>query len=188
MITLVRATELIGRPVVTLAGDDIAQIKDVVFAAPGGHLIGFTLAGRGRFAGPLDRALPWDRVHGAGRDAIIVSDGELPTRDELVSRADLRNRDVLGDAVLTDAGTALGTVTDVVVELGVAPQVAGYQIRTGEALPPAGRTVLIPLPEAMSVSGEAVVVAATVAQHATEDLAALGATISSYRARTGESR
>ena len=184
MTTLVRASALVGRPVVTLAGEDVAQIKDIVFDASAGHLIGFTLAGRGRFAGPLDRALPWSRVHGAGRDAVIITDGELPSRDDLVSRADLRDRDVLGDSVLTDAGTALGTVTDVIIELGVAPQVAGYQIRTGDALPPAGRTVLIPLPETMAVSGETVVVTATIAQHVTEDLAALGATISSFRARS----
>jgi len=50
-----RTSEVIGRPVVTLNGQDIAQIKDVVYSAGGGAVGGFTLAGRGLFSGPLSK-------------------------------------------------------------------------------------------------------------------------------------
>lgn len=42
-----RTSEATKRPVVTLAGEDVAQVKDVVYAAGGGAVGGFTLAGRG---------------------------------------------------------------------------------------------------------------------------------------------
>lgn len=185
MSGLVRASDLVGRPVVTLGGEDIAQIKDVVFAAPGGRILGFTLAGRGAFSGPLGQALPWSRVHGAGHDAIMIDDGALPARDDLVARAEVRDGKVLGDVVLTDTGTALGTVTDVIVELGTDPQVVGYEIHTSDALPPAGRTVLIPLPDTTAASGEAIVVPAAITDHVADELGGLGATITSLRSRPG---
>ena len=59
MSRLMRTTEIKKRPVVTMGGEDIAQIKDVVFAAAGGQVGGFTLAGRGLFAGPLSVVLAW---------------------------------------------------------------------------------------------------------------------------------
>jgi sporulation protein YlmC with PRC-barrel domain len=59
---LVRATELVKRPVVTLAGEDVAQIKDVLYDAASGAVSGFTLNGRGIFAGPLKHALPMTGV------------------------------------------------------------------------------------------------------------------------------
>jgi len=49
MSVLVRARELIGRPVVTLDGNDIAQVKDLVFDKVSGQVAGFTLNGRGPF-------------------------------------------------------------------------------------------------------------------------------------------
>src|ERR1700712_3433069 len=59
---LMRTSELAKRPVVTMAGEDVAQLKDIVYAAGGGQVGGFTLAGRGLLAGPLKQALPWASV------------------------------------------------------------------------------------------------------------------------------
>ncbi len=47
-----RTSEIAKRPVVTLGGEDVGQIKDIVYSAGGGAVGGFTLAGRGLFAGP----------------------------------------------------------------------------------------------------------------------------------------
>jgi len=63
-----RTSEIAKRPVVTMAGADVAQIKDVVFSAGGGAVSGFTLAGRGLLSGPLDRSLPWSSVAGMGAE------------------------------------------------------------------------------------------------------------------------
>ena len=86
-----RCSQITTRPVVTMAGEAVAQIKDVVYAADGGEVAGFTLAGRGIFSGHI-----------------------------------------LGAEVLTDTGTALGTVVDVIVEVGDVESrrcdVVGYEI------------------------------------------------------------
>ena len=83
-----RATEVMKRPVVTLAGEDIAEIKDVVYAGDRGEISGFTLNGRGIFAGPLKQALPWSGVHGLGRDAVMVVDEDvLEERDAVLARS-----------------------------------------------------------------------------------------------------
>jgi len=52
-----RTSEIAKRPVVTHAGDDVGQVKDVIYAAGGGEVGGFTLAGRGLCRGR--RWAPW---------------------------------------------------------------------------------------------------------------------------------
>ena len=122
MSRLMRTSEVTKRPVVTLAGEDVAQIKDVVYSAGGGAVGGFTLAGRGLFAGPLKQALSWSFGDGVGPGR-----GDDPRRGRAgADRACAGSSpplsggsggDVLGSQVLTDAGTDLGTVVDVILEV-----------------------------------------------------------------------
>ena len=73
-----RATDLLGQPVVTLGGDDLAEIRDVVYDSERGSMLGFTLNKRGWFGGRLKERLPVDAVHAIGRDAVMVaSDADL---------------------------------------------------------------------------------------------------------------
>lgn len=53
MKELLRGTDLVGLPVVTLGGDDIAEVRDVLFDGDAGQVLGFTLNKRGRLAGRL---------------------------------------------------------------------------------------------------------------------------------------
>nr|WP_284288729.1 PRC-barrel domain-containing protein [Angustibacter aerolatus] len=136
-----RTSEPAKRPVVTYAGDDVAQAKDVVYAGDGGHVSGFTLAGRGLFAGPKHEVLPWSQVAALGVDAVmVVSEAAFADASALSGDAGGEGDpgDVLGSQVLTDAGTALGTVVDVVLEVPTEPggacDVVGYEIEASEAL------------------------------------------------------
>jgi sporulation protein YlmC with PRC-barrel domain len=70
MTLLVRARDLIGRPVVTLDGDDVGQIRDIVYAESTGSVVGFTLAGRTMLSGPMRETLPWKHIHSVGRHAV----------------------------------------------------------------------------------------------------------------------
>ncbi len=180
---LLRAGDLPGRPVVTLAGDRLAQIKDVIFDRGSGDLLGFTLNNPGFFSRGRGDALPMAAVHGLGDAAVMVADGEvLVPADTVAPKGERSDSDVLADQVLTEDGKDLGTVTDVIVDpMARPPDVVGYEIETSD-----GRRVLVPLPATLSVSGQRLVVPAEVSDFLTDDLAALGPAVEALRKRLGE--
>lgn len=191
MTYLLRASEITKRPVVTFAGEDVAQVKDLVYSAGGGELGGFTLAGRGLFAGPLKSSLRWADVAGLGGDAVMIA-----SEDALVPQQDLFDRsassggsggDVIGSQVLTDAGTDLGTVVDVIVEVpddpGGRADVVGYEIESSQSLGNKGAKVLIPLPDTISASGRHLMVPASAKDFVGHDLAGFGASVLAFRAQ-----
>jgi uncharacterized protein YrrD len=186
-----RTSEITKRPVVTLAGEDVAQVKDIVYAAGGGAVGGFTLAGRGLFAGPLKQALAWSAVTALGSDAVMIADESVlePTQSLLDASAASGGTggDVLGSQVLTDTGTDLGTVVDVVLEVGDtgggACDVVGYEIEASEALGTKGTKVLIPLPDTIAASGQHLMVPASAKDFVSHDLAGFGASVAAFRAQ-----
>lgn len=196
MTRLMRTSAILKRPVVTLAGDDVAQVKDVVYAAGGGQVVGFTLAGRGLFAGPLKQGLPWSSVLALGSDAVMVRDEDAlqPVQAVLDGSASSGGSggDVLGSQVLTDAGTALGSVVDVVVEVGAGGRgqcdVVGYEVEASPALRTKGTRLLIPLPDTLAASGEHLMVPASAEKFVGDDLAGFGAAVEEFRAQLGGSR
>lgn len=188
MSVLLRSSEIIKLPVVTYGGEDIAQVKDVVYAANGGQLGGFTLNGRGLFAGPLAKALPWSVVVGMGPDAVIIAAEDVLTDiDSLLggTAASGAGGDILGSQVLTDDGTALGVVVDVVVEVGGGgasqADVVGYEIDPSDALGGGKNRLLIPLPDTLAASGEHLMVPAAARNFVTDDLAGFGAAVDDFR-------
>ncbi|MGH3883561.1 MAG: PRC-barrel domain-containing protein [Pseudonocardiaceae bacterium] len=184
---LLRARELIGRPVVTLGGELVAEIKDIVFERTGGRIAGFTLRNPGLFSRARKDSLPWGSVHGVGRDAVMVLDETvLLAATELAPRKQARRSDVLEDRVLTDNGRDLGRVVDVVLHSGTSLEVVGYEVEASEALGTAGRRVLIPLPDTVAVSGENLIVPAATTEFVSEDLAGFGAAVDAFRARLRE--
>lgn len=189
MSRLMRTSELTKRPVVTMAGEDIAQVKDIVFAAGGGAVGGFTLAGRGLFSGPSRDALPWSAVGALGADAVMVHDDTVLEPRQAVLDASAASGgsggDVLGAQVLTDAGVDLGKVVDVIVEVqderGGPCDVIGYEIEASEALGTAGTRVLIPLPDTLAASGAHLMVPAAAKDFVAQDLAGFGAAVQAFR-------
>lgn len=143
-MTLVRVRELIGRPVVTLDGDDLAQVKDVVYAEDTGSVLGFTLAGRSLLCPPMRQRLPWKHVHALGRDAIMIADRGAFTDFPVLSTGKA-SLDVLGGTV-SATGAGHGTVVDVVISIGTDADVVGFEVATGAERSPAGHRVLIPWP------------------------------------------
>ncbi|MGH3766880.1 MAG: PRC-barrel domain-containing protein [Pseudonocardiaceae bacterium] len=184
---LLRASELIGRPVVALNGELVAEIKDIVFERAGGRIAGFTLRNPGLFSRSRKDSLPWGGVHGVGRDAVMVPDETvLVAANELAPRKEVRKADVLQDRVLTDSGRDLGRVVDVVLHGGTSLDVVGYEVEASEALGTAGRRVLIPLPDTVAVSGEHLIVPAAATEFVAEDLAGFGAAVEAFRSRLRE--
>lgn len=185
MTALLLAGELTKRPVVTLGGEDVAQVKDTVFDGKAGRVAGFTLSGRGLFSGPKRRSLPWSGVHALGRDAVMITGEEVfEGRGEVVARGEAREGDVLGARVLTDDGTDLGEVVDVVIEVDAhEAKAVGYEIASTEALGRSEQRVYLSLPDTLAVSGEALVVPALAAEFVAEDLPGFAETVRAFRDR-----
>ncbi len=183
MSILLRAGELEGHPVVTLAGERVAEVKDVVFDSARGRLLGFTLRNVGHFSRPRDDTLPWASVAAVGRDAVMIRNEDvLAGPAALGAEGVADDRNVLGNQVLTDTGTRLGTVVEVIIEAGDTGDIVGYEVKADEALATHGAHVLIPLPDTIAVSGEHVLVPAGALDFVRDDLAGFGAAVDRYRA------
>ena len=89
-------------------------------------------------------------------------------------------RNVLGDDVLTEGGTSLGKVTDLVLLVGSTGEVVGYQVDKA-----GGGQGYIPLPAQLAISGVALVVPNITEEFVEDDLVGLGATVDEFRARLG---
>jgi uncharacterized protein YrrD len=180
---LLRAAELVKRPVVTLAGEDVAQIKDVVYASATGELAGFTLNGRGMFSGPMKKTLPWAAVHGMGPDAVMIRDETaFAGKDALAGEPEGAGGSVLGSRVLTDGGRELGRVTDLILAVGEGgTDAVGYEIEPTDEQAP--RRQFVPLPDTLAVSGETLLVPDAAIEFIRDDLAGFGAAVDEFRER-----
>ena len=180
-MNLVRARDVMGLPVVSIAtGEDVAEVRDVVYDGEAHQLIGFTLNKRGRFAGRLKTVLAVGSVWAIGRDAVMV-DTESAIDDEGVGDADLRDlrtaRPVLGNRVHFADGTDLGAVVAVILSTGDKPCAVGYELKTE------GRddTSFVPISAQMALSGENLLLPVEATDFIRNDLAGFGAAIASYR-------
>lgn len=187
MSVLLRAAELVKRPVVTLAGEDVAQIKDVIYSSGSGALAGFTLNGRGIFAGPLKQTLPWANVHGLGPAAVMIRSAEsLADRHAFDGELEGAGGVVIGSIVLTQGGRNLGVVTDVILSVHEkTTDAVGYEIEPTDKSAP--RRQFVPLPDTLSVSGEALILPESALDFIRDDLAGFGAAVEEFRARLGRS-
>jgi uncharacterized protein YrrD len=185
MTNLVCATDLIGRPVLTLESDDVGEVKDVVLGLDGAALLGFTLRKHGPLGGVLAESLPWSNVHAVGDDAVMIPDRESLVREALV--ASKHTEPVIAIDVMTDAGSRLGRLVDVVIEPGQPARVVAFAIDIDTDDAP-DRRVLVPVSEMVGVSGRALVVPDAAASFVSDDLAGLDAGIEGFRRRLAETR
>src|SRR5271166_1526909 len=75
MRLLMTASQIRGLPVVTVrGGEDVAEVRDVIYRPETGRLVGMTLNKRGFFSGRHGEVLPAESVHAIGQDAVMVLD------------------------------------------------------------------------------------------------------------------
>ncbi|HEU0317873.1 MAG TPA: PRC-barrel domain-containing protein, partial [Solirubrobacteraceae bacterium] len=89
-----------------------------------------------------------------------------------------RDRNVIGNDVVTEGGVSLGAIRDVVLLVGGTGEVVGYQLER-----PSGGDGYIPLPAQLAVSGAALVVPNATEQFVRDDLVGLGAAVDEYRTK-----
>ncbi len=181
MSTLIRATALIGQPVVTLHGESPLEIKDVVFSTETGRILGFTLRKHGMLGGPVGESLSWSDVHGLGPDAVIVAESDVFAKG---NKRLAGGGDVIHNRVLTEGGTDVGEVVEAVVATGGAAEVVGFEV---EAAPALGRDdnhhVFIPLPDTVAISGARIVVPDSALDYIRDDLSGFGGAVDEFRSK-----
>jgi uncharacterized protein YrrD len=178
MTLLLRSSELIGRPVVTLDGDDIGEVKDVLLRLESECLAGFTLRGRKVMASPHVPAVAWSDIVAIGRDAVMIPavdqfSGEPPTADG--------GDDVLDVEVISEAGERLGRIVDVVIETGKPARIVGFEVEASTQHPGEQPNVLIPADEIVSSSSRAMVVPAEARHYVRDDLTGFGSHVATTR-------
>ncbi|MCS0603018.1 PRC-barrel domain-containing protein [Streptomyces sp. LP11] len=184
MTGLALASELTKREVVTLSGEAVARIKDTVFDAGAGRITGFTLSGRGLLAGPLKRSLPFSGVHAVGPAAVMIpSEAVLEDRKAVMRSGGSASGGVIGAPVLTDEGTEIGTVRDLVVETGTSGRVVGFEVAANAHFDPERRKVFIPRGQTLAVSGEALVVPVSASHFVAADLPSFGGQVEAFEAQ-----
>ncbi|HSH21881.1 MAG TPA: PRC-barrel domain-containing protein [Candidatus Caenarcaniphilales bacterium] len=155
MSRVIRAAELIGRPVITLdTATGIGEVRDVLFDPLRSRVVGFTLRGRGLLASPLLGILPIEWVQSIGRDAVMVASDTSLVRDRDGMQAVVgQQEEVVGKEVVNEGGASLGTVSDLVLEVdGPSARVVGYEINR-----PDRRQLIVPVSGRVPVSGNALV-------------------------------
>jgi uncharacterized protein YrrD len=179
-MAFLRGRDLICLPIVSLGGDDIAEVRDVLFDAKRGALIGFTLNKRGPFSGRMNEMLLEKDVLAIGSHAIIVSSAaSFHVPSTLDSGAPIGN--VISDSVVTETGVAVGMVTDVVID-SHAGVVVGFEIAPTESgKSRERRKVYLPFDNNVSVSSDMLIVPEAAIDHIDEDFAGFGEAITRYR-------
>lgn len=176
---LVRAAELVGRPVIATAdAAELGTVADVVYDPARMRLVGMRTSG-GLFRTAPGEWIPWDRITAIGDDAIMVagggaaSDAPRPAAEDApadpvgADRADADwaaadwaaapgGANIVGLDVLTEDGTHVGDVRDLVVAADGGAVVA-YELALDAAQ--GGGSAFLPGSARIAIGDDAAVIA-----------------------------
>lgn len=187
MSRLVRASDLIGMPVMALdEARIIGEVRDVLFDPRQARVVGLTLRGKGLLSSPMLGLLPAEAIRAAGNDAVMVeSESVLLRNDEEVSKRLPERHEAPGTHVVTEDGVEVGVVSDVVLEvIDDRIEVVGYCIERDQ-----GRELIIPAPDGPGEWTEQVVLPRGSEQRSTEGLVGFSAELERMRRdRSGPAR
>ncbi len=178
---LMRAGDVPGLPVVCIdSGEDVAEIRDVIYDGAEHKLHGFTLNKRGLLSGRLKQVLLIENCAAIGADAVMINTlGDLTAQEEAGDIVSAKNAvHVVGNRVMSANGSDLGEIIGVVIETDGEPSAVGYEVKKADSK----ETRFIPITEQMKISGENLLVPAELEPFITNDLAGFGASVSTYRA------
>lgn len=75
MTVLLTGLSISGLPVVTIrTGEDVAEVRDVIYSPEAGRVVGLTLNKRGFLAGRRREVLSDETIYAIGREAVMVND------------------------------------------------------------------------------------------------------------------
>jgi uncharacterized protein YrrD len=152
-IALLRGRDVSGMPVVDIStGEDVAEVRDLIFEPGQGDVGGFTLANRGFLGRRLGQILPVKSIRSVGTHAVTIESTNALSDVESARRSG-HGGDVTNDVVVTESGRELGRVKDVILRGGPQPRVVGYEIGGGAA-----GDGFVPIDTSRAVSGSTLIV------------------------------
>lgn len=115
---MIRARTLHGRSVVDLeAAEKLGAIEDVLLDPEGGRVAGFVVGeGRAPGAGGKRWVLPAGAVYALGKDAVTIQGGAGRETDVGDEGALPRLSKLIGHKMITEGGTVLGAIEDVLLD------------------------------------------------------------------------
>lgn len=148
--------ELTGIAVVTLTGGErLGRIDDVIFQSAGGRIVGFLVDRGGMFS--KAKFLAAAQVQGLGADALTITGETALTEAAPMVAGETVAKAIEGRPVLSQAGTVLGKVADVVVDTENL-RVPHLLLATGLLDNALHGKPQLPLPEIQTIGADSVIV------------------------------
>lgn len=126
--------QLIGMPIISLSdGSEVGQVHDVIYNPSEGRLIAVTSSvGGGIFGGGRTLLLRTEDVYSLGEDAITVKDGNVIREVDRAAKefGDEAGVAVLGKRLMTDDGSFLGKIDDVLIDRE-SRRITAYEVSGG---------------------------------------------------------
>ncbi len=159
-----KAREIIGLPVVTMnRGTKIYDVEDLVLDPERSQVLALVVQEKAMFHSA--RAIPFGRINVIGQDAVVIPDGKAViqvNRDPVLRRL-YTGMCVRGLRVLTDDGSRLGTVDDMLVDTKTG-EIKGYHVSLGRGMTMGQGSRWLPAERVLSIGHRVMFVPADVAK------------------------
>ena len=161
---MIRAYELMGRPVITIdEGAIVGQTAGVIIDTASTDVAALIVNVASRFAPP--KAVPYALIQGIGDDAVIIENAsslaDLGAVPEILDMG-RPDSEIRGVRAITRTGRLLGTVADLMIDLD-AGKVVAYQIQGG-----ADTALLVRAEHVITVGRQALITTAEACAHTAE--------------------
>ena len=161
---MIRAYELMGRPVITVdEGVIVGETAGVIIDTASTDVAALIVNVIGRFTPP--KAVPYALIQGIGDDAVIIENASsLADFGAVPEILDMGRPDseIRGVRAITRTGRLLGTVADLMIDLD-AGKVVAYEIQSG-----VDTTLLVRAEQVITVGKQALITTAEACAHLSE--------------------
>lgn len=109
---LQKSRDLLGRPVISLSGDELGSIARIISDPASGSVVGMTLSAKGWFKG--EKAAEFSSIHSFGEYAVTVKENDLVIPLNTLSSLEktAQESNLYGMRIITPEGKLIGAVED----------------------------------------------------------------------------
>lgn len=161
--------ELLGLPVLDLStGKQVGEVKDVVIDTDKFLMVGILLSHANWFH--TGKGILTEHIHSIGDDSITINNETVIVDEQEIAKAQhiCLCDEMLGKQIVTNAGTTLGTLSDIFVD-GATGTLTGYEISDSVIRDLLEGRRAMPLPPTQQIGEETVIIPDAAAQLARAD-------------------